>query len=841
MNWIGFKYWKTAVFPVFVTFVASLSAASAQEVVKLPLVLGQGETYESAASGLYADELYLPSADVVTTPDEAYRQLVAGNAGYLNESSDVALTTDVRGRVYPLATILYSLDMPILPTTLTQTSDRDVYLSGVTAGAVTTDDLAAVEYGVMNLQTPLLVVMGHFPSRDVTNLISKYDALSKRAYNETAKLSLSKTKTLPAGTTTQEMKLYNLVGPAIARSKEAYPDLKGNDLANVVSEALVWQSLEMILMKSTVVQDLVRSGKLEVVAAVVDDSTGRIYWLGEHPMQEEFIKPAPENLRNTQFKDEFIAQNELPEPLAPTVIQTYVDSYEANTYYDSVVEEYFVRPYYYVPSWELFSARAWTYRPWYGVWVEPFTPWPYWSPWGYPPGETGIGITIVNGHLNFFIGYNRYWGPYRSWNPHYRPTSPWWRTEIFVNPVGHWHDPIFDLIWHGSRADIHFKPYHDRPWYRPPVPGHPGRRPDIRPDDHHRPPFGPVVPGYRPGDVRPGPKPQPLGPGGIKPGVPGTRPVPGKPGTVRPFTPGPPPVRPGDVKPGNTPVRPGDVKPGNTPVRPGDVKPGNTPVRPGDVKPGNTPVRPGDVKPGNTPVRPGDVKPGNTPVRPGDVKPGNTPTRPGDVKPGNTPTRPGDVRPGNTPVRPGGVRPGNITERPDGTSRPRPIGVNMDRDIRPTRPQNTSTNTEARPAINRPTPAANRPTPSAINRPTPAPAAVNRPAPAAINRPTPAPSAANRPVPTAINRPTPAPTAVNRPTPSAINRPTPAPAAVNRPTPSAINRPAPGPAAANRPAPTPISMPRGINHVSPKGAGPALNHGAPAGPPAPGAHGGPRH
>ncbi|MBQ2040314.1 MAG: hypothetical protein II486_12795 [Thermoguttaceae bacterium] len=781
MNWIGFKYWKTAVFPVFVTFVASLSAASAQEVVKLPLVLGQGETYESAASGLYADELYLPSADVVTTPDEAYRQLVAGNAGYLNESSDVALTTDVRGRVYPLATILYSLDMPILPTTLTQTSDRDVYLSGVTAGAVTTDDLAAVEYGVMNLQTPLLVVMGHFPSRDVTNLISKYDALSKRAYNETAKLSLSKTKTLPAGTTTQEMKLYNLVGPAIARSKEAYPDLKGNDLANVVSEALVWQSLEMILMKSTVVQDLVRSGKLEVVAAVVDDSTGRIYWLGEHPMQEEFIKPAPENLRNTQFKDEFIAQNELPEPLAPTVIQTYVDSYEANTYYDSVVEEYFVRPYYYVPSWELFSARAWTYRPWYGVWVEPFTPWPYWSPWGYPPGETGIGITIVNGHLNFFIGYNRYWGPYRSWNPHYRPTSPWWRTEIFVNPVGHWHDPIFDLIWHGSRADIHIKPYHDRPWYRPPVPGHPGRRPDIRPDDHHRPPFGPVVPGYRPGDVRPGPKPQPLGPGGIKPGVPGTRPVPGKPGTVRPFTPGKPPVRPGDVKPGNPPVRPGDVKPGNTPTRPGDVKPGNTPVRPGDVKPGNT------------------------------------------------------------PVRPGGVRPGNITERPDGTSRPRPIGVNMDRDIRPTRPQNTSTNTAARPAINRPTPAANRPTPSAINRPTPAPAAVNRPAPAAINRPTPAPSAANRPVPTAINRPTPAPTAVNRPTPSAINRPTPAPAAVNRPTPSAINRPAPGPAAANRPAPTPISMPRGINHVSPKGAGPALNHGAPAGPPAPGAHGGPRH
>ena len=783
MTWNHKLRWKTS----FITTFSLLIVACCATVPRLCA----GQTYDDTA--LYIDDPTVSSfndsvsatyVDQEPSPDTAYRQLVAGNARYLKEDLPAAQAVPriaAGTNQYPIATIVYSPDMPVQPTTLTQTNTRNVYLTPIDSGAVSAEDLPAIEYGLVNLQTPLLVVLGHYPSRSVAAMIREYDDLKVRAKVESERIAQSGTRTIPNGVSTEQMKRYNLVGPAIARTREAYPDLQGYDFGNIVSEALVWQSLEMILMKSTVVQDLVRSGKLEVVAAVVDDSTGRIYWLGEHPMQEEFIKPAPENLRNTQFKDEFIAQNELPEPLAPTVIQTYVDSYEANTYYDSVVEEYFVRPYYYVPSWELFSARAWTYRPWYGVWVEPFTPWPYWSPWGYPPGETGIGITIVNGHLNFFIGYNRYWGPYRSWNPHYRPTSPWWRTEIFVNPVGHWHDPIFDLIWHGSRADIHFKPYHDRPWYRPPVPGHPGRRPDIRPDDHHRPPFGPVVPGYRPGDVRPGPKPQPLGPGGIKPGVPGTRPVPGKPGTVRPFTPGPPPVRPGDVKPGNTPVRPGDVKPGNTP------------------------------------------------------------TRPGDVKPGNTPTRPGDVRPGNTPVRPGGVRPGNITERPDGTSRPRPIGVNMDRDIRPTRPQNTSTNTEARPAINRPTPAANRPTPSAINRPTPAPAAVNRPAPAAINRPTPAPSAANRPVPTAINRPTPAPTAVNRPTPSAINRPTPAPTAVNRPTPSAINRPAPGPAAANRPAPTPISMPRGINHVSPKGAGPALNHGAPAGPPAPGAHGGPRH
>ena len=114
------------------------------------------------------------------TPDEAYRQLVAGNARYLKEDSIEARNLPkptFQGTQYPIATILYSLDMPVLPTTLTQTTDRDVYLTGVKAGAVSSDDFAAIEYGLLNLQTPLLVIIGHYPSRDVSSLIRQYDAL----------------------------------------------------------------------------------------------------------------------------------------------------------------------------------------------------------------------------------------------------------------------------------------------------------------------------------------------------------------------------------------------------------------------------------------------------------------------------------------------------------------------------------------------------------------------------------------------------------------------------------------------------------------------------------------
>ena len=252
MKCIRFKRSKKGVFPAFILFSLFLNVCSNAQDEEIPLYL---ESSDEALINVDPESTYVSSADQgqpttfsdsLITPDEAYRQLVAGNARYLKEDSNEAKELpkfSFKESKYPIATILYSLDMPILPTTLTQTTDHDVYLSGVKAGAVSSDDLAAIEYGLLNLQTPLLVVVGHYPSRDVSNLIRKYDALEKRAQAEAAKITSSGVRTLPKGTTSEEMKLYNLVGPAIARSKEAYPDLQGYELANIVSEALVWQSL----------------------------------------------------------------------------------------------------------------------------------------------------------------------------------------------------------------------------------------------------------------------------------------------------------------------------------------------------------------------------------------------------------------------------------------------------------------------------------------------------------------------------------------------------------------------------------------------------------------------
>ncbi len=644
----------------------------------------------TSTEALPGETLVAETVDAPISPDAALRQLIAGNARYLKGASDAAnalprlSNADAR---FPIATILYASDMPVKPDALTQTTDRDVYLTPIQAGAVASDDLAAVEYGVLNLRTPLLLVVGHYPSRDVSNLVRNFDALEKRAQAEAAQISADQRLATDADVP-DDLKIYNLVGPAVARAREAYPDLQGYDLANVVSEALVWQSLETILLKSTVVQDLVRAGRLDVVAALADDKTGRLHWLGQHPLQEEFVKPLPEEYVLAEDADAanadgavILTEDALPEPLAADAIQVYVERYENNAYYADYVDEYYRVPVYYEPSWALFDARAWTYRPWSGVWVDSFVPWPHYHPWGPPPGAApGFGFSFVDGHLNFFIGFNRRPDGPRYVDPRFRPRDAWWGADLFLDPRRLPRDPIFDLIFGGRRHDVRPLPFDQRPGYRP-------------------------GPAWRPGEFRPHDRP---GPGGLTP-IPAPRPGGDRPGfNVRPGRPGGFDVRPG-YRPGVD--RPGfDVRPGN---RPGAERPqaGNRPEaerpqagnRPGAERPqaGN---RPGAERPqiGN---RPGAERPqiGN---RPGAERPqvGNRPgaerpqigNRPGAERPqiGNRPgaerpqigNRPGAERPqiGNRPGaerpqignRPGAERP-QIGNRPgNGPGAERPSGPN---------------------------------------------------------------------------------------------------------------------------------------------------------------------
>ena len=55
------------------------------------------------------------------------------------------------------------------------------------------------------------------------------------------------------------------------------------------TEANVWHSIEELFKHSPTTRHYVQSGKLKVFAAVYDVKSGRVRWLGEHPLQNKLL------------------------------------------------------------------------------------------------------------------------------------------------------------------------------------------------------------------------------------------------------------------------------------------------------------------------------------------------------------------------------------------------------------------------------------------------------------------------------------------------------------------------------------------------------------------------
>ena len=120
------------------------------------------------------------------------------------------------------------------------------------AGNFVTDyGLGTIEYGVMVLHTPLIVVLGHSNCGAV-------DASIKYAANGT---------TQPG----HIMDLVKQIEPAATATKEQ----PGSWLHNAIVQN-VRNNVEAITKRSTIVADAVKAGKLLVVGGVYDLYSGRI-------------------------------------------------------------------------------------------------------------------------------------------------------------------------------------------------------------------------------------------------------------------------------------------------------------------------------------------------------------------------------------------------------------------------------------------------------------------------------------------------------------------------------------------------------------------------------------
>jgi carbonic anhydrase len=76
---------------------------------------------------------------------------------------------------------------------------------------------------------------------------------------------------------------------ALTKASLANPHLCGADLVPETIKANCWQSIEDLYKSSPEVCELVKTGKLKVVAAIYNISTGKVGWLGTHPDQSKLL------------------------------------------------------------------------------------------------------------------------------------------------------------------------------------------------------------------------------------------------------------------------------------------------------------------------------------------------------------------------------------------------------------------------------------------------------------------------------------------------------------------------------------------------------------------------
>jgi methyl-accepting chemotaxis protein len=207
------------------------------------------------------------STDPTSTASSAEARLHAGQGRFLagaptHPHQDSGRRIEIAAGQAPFATILTCSDSRVSPEIIFDQGLGDLFVVRVAGNVADTDEIGSLEYGAGHLHTPLLIVLGHSGCGAV------------KAVLERAQVHGS----IP--------ELVDNIGPAVEQARGTAP---GSGLFAEAVKLNVWQSISDVLRRSAEIRELVQGGRLKVVGAVYDLTTGSVQWHGEHPEQARLL------------------------------------------------------------------------------------------------------------------------------------------------------------------------------------------------------------------------------------------------------------------------------------------------------------------------------------------------------------------------------------------------------------------------------------------------------------------------------------------------------------------------------------------------------------------------
>jgi len=218
--------------------------------------------------------------DAPMPPQDALNMLKAGNERYLSGGVEAKrVCAGVRGALKnqgqrPAATILGCADSRVALDFVFDTNPGDLFVvrnAGNACGAPSGGLIGSIEYSVANLQTQLLLVLGH------TNCGAVAAATGTRIAQSTEGLS----DCLKA--------LVELLEQPVDEAIKQSPGATQSDIVELGIKLNVWHTIEELIRKSSVLKSALLAGTLEIHGGVYCLENGHIDWMGQHPEQQHLL------------------------------------------------------------------------------------------------------------------------------------------------------------------------------------------------------------------------------------------------------------------------------------------------------------------------------------------------------------------------------------------------------------------------------------------------------------------------------------------------------------------------------------------------------------------------
>jgi carbonic anhydrase len=239
----------------------------------------------AAASSLASD----PNAKPKPTPDAALALLKEGNARFVagksahphSDPARLAQAGKENQGDHAYATVLGCSDSRVPPERLFDAGVMDLFVVRVAGNVANTDEIGSMEYGMIHVRTPVLVILGHTQCGAVT-------AVTQAVSGHGHPLE----RNIPP--------LVAPIIPAVKKTMEANPGLSEDKLIPKAIEQNVWQGVENVFLRSPALRALAKEGRIKVVGAVYDVGAGRVDWLADQQVGEILAKAEADPKRETK-------------------------------------------------------------------------------------------------------------------------------------------------------------------------------------------------------------------------------------------------------------------------------------------------------------------------------------------------------------------------------------------------------------------------------------------------------------------------------------------------------------------------------------------------------------